>query len=322
MYVEKERGLRMINSMSEALASNDPEAMQALEQQVNYSKKQHKQSNTVVQPSFRQCTLKQSISFQGIAQQSQDFVSVTLRPAPTNTGIIFRRIDLEPVCIIPATIQSLTADTLQINFMKQGIYVKGVEHLLSTFSGLGIDNAYVDIAGEELPMLDGSACKFAFLIEAAGIFTQSALKHFIRIKDTVKLSEGDASACIEPYEGFKVSCAIDDTNLILKEYQITLSSRAYIKEIVRARHHAVDLERRDFRYQDEVLRHLVLDLIGHLYTLSFQIIGSVKIEQTGTVLNYRLINRLLQQSHAWEYVTFQHGRYSTQYAHPMMSSAI
>ena len=322
MFVEKERGLRMTNSMPEAVIRDyAEEEIKVLEQQINYNKKQHTHNNQVTQTSFRQSTLKQSISFQGTTRSGNAFVSVTLRPAAINTGIVFRRTDLSPACAIPATLQSLTPDVLPISLMKKGIAIKAVGHLLSAFSGLGIDNVYVDVAGDELPIMDGSACQFVFLIESAGIMTQSALKHFIRIKEKVVLSKGSASAWMEPYEGFRVACEMYDKNSILKKYQVELSSQAYIKEIVRARCNAGDLEEHECRYPDEPLRHLILDLVGYLYTLGFQIIGSVKIQQAERGLHYPLMMRLLQQSQAWEHVTFQQGVYSRQATHPVLSAA-
>jgi UDP-3-O-[3-hydroxymyristoyl] N-acetylglucosamine deacetylase len=286
---------------------------------------------------IRQRTLKNVIKATGIALHSGERVELTLRPAPPNTGIIFQRIDLEPVIEIPARAENVGDTTLSTCLVKNGVRVSTVEHLLSAFAGLGIDNAYVDVTASEIPIMDGSAGPFVFLVQSAGIQEQNAPKGFIRIKKKVKIKEGDKWACFEPFEGFKVTFSIEFDHPVFKSHSKTatldFSSTSYVKEVSRARTFGfmADFERLrelnlalgasldnavaidDFRvlnedglrYEDEFVKHKILDAIGDLYLLGSSLIGAFSGHKSGHALNNKLLRQLLAQKDAWEYVTFE-----------------
>jgi UDP-3-O-[3-hydroxymyristoyl] N-acetylglucosamine deacetylase len=286
---------------------------------------------------IRQRTLKNVIKATGIALHSGERVELTLRPAPPNSRIIFRRIDLEPVVEIPACAENVGDTTLSTCLVKNGVRVSTVEHLLSAFAGLGIDNAYVDVTASEIPIMDGSAGPFVFLIQSAGIQEQNAPKGFIRIKKKVKIKEGDKWACFEPFEGFKVTFSIEFDHPVFKSHSKTatldFSSTSYVKEVSRARTFGfmADFERLrelnlalgasldnavaidDFRvlnedglrYEDEFVKHKILDAIGDLYLLGSSLIGAFSGHKSGHALNNKLLRQLLAEKDAWEYVTFE-----------------
>jgi UDP-3-O-[3-hydroxymyristoyl] N-acetylglucosamine deacetylase len=286
---------------------------------------------------IRQRTLKNVIKATGIALHSGERVELTLRPAPPNTGIIFQRIDLEPVIEIPARAENVGDTTLSTCLVKNGVRVSTVEHLLSAFAGLGIDNAYVDVTASEIPIMDGSAGPFVFLVQSAGIQEQNAPKGFIRIKKKVKVKEGDKWACFEPFEGFKVTFSIEFDHPVFKLHSKTatldFSSTSYVKEVSRARTFGfmADFERLrelnlalgasldnavaidDFRvlnedglrYEDEFVKHKILDAIGDLYLLGSSLIGAFSGHKSGHALNNKLLRQLLAEKDAWEYVTFE-----------------
>ena len=188
---------------------------------------------------IRQRTLKNVIKATGITLHGGERAEITLRPAPVNTGIIFRRVDLNPIVDIPARAENVGDTTLSTTIMKGNVRVATVEHLLSAFAGLGIDNAYVDVTASEIPIMDGSAGPFVFLIQSAGIEEQSAPKRFIRIKRKLKITDGDKWACFEPFNGFKVNFTIDFDHPLFKSDTKTatldFSSLSYVKEVSRAR---------------------------------------------------------------------------------------
>lgn len=285
---------------------------------------------------IRQRTLKNDIKATGITLHGGERAEVTLWPAPPNTGIIFRRIDLDPVVEIPARAENVGDTTLSTCLVKNGARVSTVEHLLSAFAGLGIDNAYVDITASEIPIMDGSAGPFVFLVQSAGIQEQNKPKGFIRIKRKVKVKEGDKWACFEPFEGFKVTFSIEFDHPVFKSHSKTatldFSSTSYVKEVSRARTFGfmADFERLralnlargasldnavaidDFRvlnedglrYEDEFVKHKILDAIGDLYLLGSSLIGAFSGHKSGHALNNKLLRKLLSQQEAWEYVTF------------------
>jgi len=293
--------------------------------------------NVVHPRALRQRTLKNVIKATGITLHGGETAVLTLRPAPVNTGIIFRRVDLNPPVDIPARAELVGDTTLQSTLIRDSVRVATVEHLLSAMAGLGIDNAYVDITASEIPIMDGSAGPFIFLIQSAGIEEQAALKKFIRIKRPVKVTNGDKWACFEPYEGFKVSFTIDfDHPLIKSRTQsatLDFSSTSYVKEVSRARTFGFmsDYEKlRDMklalggsldnavvvddyrilnedglRYEDEFVKHKILDAVGDLYLLGSSLIGSFNGYKSGHALNNQLIRTLLADQEAWEYVTFE-----------------
>jgi UDP-3-O-[3-hydroxymyristoyl] N-acetylglucosamine deacetylase len=285
---------------------------------------------------IRQRSLKNVIKATGITLHGGERAELTLRPAPPNTGIIFTRIDLDPPVEIPARAENVGDTTLSTCLIKDGARVSTVEHLLSAFAGLGIDNAYVDISTSEIPIMDGSAGPFVFLVQSAGIQEQNAPKGFIRIKRKVKVKEGDKWACFEPFEGFKVTFSIEFDhpvfNSLCKTATLDFSSTSYVKEVSRARTFgfmadferlrelnlalgasldnaiAIDdyrvLNEDGLRYEDEFVKHKILDAIGDLYLLGSSLIGAFSGHKSGHALNNKLLRKLLAQEDAWEYVTF------------------
>jgi len=188
---------------------------------------------------IRQRTLKNVIKATGVTLHGGERAELTLRPAPPNTGIVFQRIDLDPVIEIPALAEYVGDTRLSTTLTKNGIHVSTVEHLLSALAGLGIDNAYVDVSASEIPIMDGSAGPFVFLVQSAGIKEQNAPKRFIRIKRKVMIKDGDKWACFEPFEGFKVTFTIEFDHPVFKMHSKTatldFSSTSYVKEVSRAR---------------------------------------------------------------------------------------
>jgi UDP-3-O-[3-hydroxymyristoyl] N-acetylglucosamine deacetylase len=285
---------------------------------------------------LRQRTLKNVIKATGITLHGGERAELTLHPAPSNTGIIFRRVDLSPVVEIPAHAANVGDTTLSTSLHKNGVRVATVEHLLSALAGLGIDNAYIDVDAAEIPIMDGSAAPFVFLIQSAGITEQSAPKRFIRIKRKVTVQEGDKWASFEPFEGFKVTFTIEFDHPVFKLHSkaatLDFSSTSYVKEVSRARTFgfksdferlramnlargasldnavAVDdfrvLNEEGLRYEDEFVKHKILDAIGDLYLLGSSLIGAFSGFKSGHALNNILLRQLLEKQDAWEYVTF------------------
>jgi UDP-3-O-[3-hydroxymyristoyl] N-acetylglucosamine deacetylase len=286
---------------------------------------------------IRQRTLKNVIKATGITLHGGERAEIILRPAPVNSGILFRRIDLDPIVEIPALTEHVGDTTLSTTLMKGAVRVATVEHLLSAFAGLGIDNAYVDVTAGEIPIMDGSAGPFVFLIQSAGIEEQKAAKRFIRIKRKLKLADGDKWACFEPFNGFKVNFTIDFDHPLFKSHTKTatldFSSLSYVKEVSRARTfgfmadfeklQAMNLARGasldnaiaidDFRvlnedglrYENEFVKHKILDAVGDLYLLGSSLIGMFSGYKSGHALNNKLLRKLLVEKEAWEYVTFE-----------------
>lgn len=286
---------------------------------------------------MKQRTLKTLIRATGVGVHTGKKVYLTLRPAPVDTGIVFCRTDLARPIEIPARIQYVGDTSLSTCLVRDGARISTVEHLLSAMSGLGIDNAYIDITAGELPIMDGSAGPFIFLIRSAGIEEQSAPKKFIRIKRKVIVSEGDKSASLEPFEGFKISVKIDYQHPVFNDHNqvatFDFSTASYVKEVSRARtfgflsefeflrknnlalgaslensiafdDHKV-LNEDGLRYQDECVRHKVLDAIGDLYLLSHSIIGSFVGYKSGHTLNSQLLRDLLKNPDSYEIVSFE-----------------
>lgn len=284
----------------------------------------------------KQRTLKNIIRATGIGIHTGKKVYLTLKPAPANLGIVFCRTDLDPVVSITATADNVGETTLSTNLVQDGARVCTVEHLLSAFAGLGIDNAYVELSSEEVPIMDGSAAPFIFLLQSAGIEEQEAPKKFIRIKKTVSVSQDDKTASLEPYNGFHVGFTIDFDHPLFESRNCTthldFSSISYVKEVSRARTFgfmkdfeylrsknlalggsldnaiAVDdyrvLNEDGLRYQDEFVKHKVLDAVGDLYLLGRSLIGKFEGYKSGHGLNHMLLRELLSQEDAWEVVTF------------------
>ena len=262
---------------------------------------------------------------------------MTLRPAAVDTGIIFRRVDLDPEAEIPASATNVGDTSMSTTLVHDGVRVSTVEHLLSAMAGMGIDNAYVDVSAPEVPIMDGSAGPFVFLIQSAGIEEQTAAKRFIRILDTVEVRQEDKWAKFEPFDGFKVSFKIDFNHPVFKSHtsfaSVNFSTTSFLKEVARARTFGFmrDLEMlRDrnlvlggsmdnavvlddyrvlnedgLRYEDEFVKHKVLDAIGDLYLLGHGLIGAFSGFKSGHGLNNLLLRELLKRPEAWEEVIFE-----------------
>lgn len=285
---------------------------------------------------IRQRTLKNSIHATGIGVHTGKKVYLTLRPAPVNTGIVFRRIDMDSPVDIKAHASNIGDTTLSTCLAKDSIRIATVEHLMSALAGIGIDNLYVDVNAPELPIMDGSAAPFVFLIQSAGIEEQNAAKKFIRIKRTVEVKEKDKLVRLEPFDGFKVSFGIDYDHPIINESDqastFDFSTTSYVKEVSRARtfgflseyeyirknnlalgaslDNAIVLDEYKLlnddglRYPDEFIKHKILDAIGDLYLLGHSVIGAFTGHKSGHSMNNLLLQKVLSDAEAWEVVTF------------------
>jgi UDP-3-O-[3-hydroxymyristoyl] N-acetylglucosamine deacetylase len=288
----------------------------------------------------KQRTLKESIRATGIGLHGGVKVYMTLRPAPANTGIVFRRIDLDEPIDIPANALNVSQTTLGTTLEHDGAKVATVEHLLSAMAGLGIDNAFVDLTAPEVPIMDGSAAPFVFLLQSAGIEEQNSPKKFIRIRKPIEVRDGDKWARLTPYNGFKIHFEIDFDHPVLRKHRQTasldFSTTAFLKEISRARTFGFlrDLEtlrERDLtlggsldnaivmdeyrvlnedglRFRDEFVRHKILDAVGDLYLLGSCLIGEFNGFKSGHYLNNCLLRALLEDRDSFEEVVFEDRR--------------
>ncbi|MCW8846591.1 MAG: UDP-3-O-acyl-N-acetylglucosamine deacetylase [Gammaproteobacteria bacterium] len=286
---------------------------------------------------LRQRSLKTKIRATGIGLHSGQKVYMTLRPAPVNTGIVFRRVDLASPVDLPASAELVGDTMLGTTLQKDGVKVATVEHLMSAFAGLGVDNAFVDLSAAEVPIMDGSAGPFVFLIQSAGIEEQNAPKSMIRIKQTLRVEDGDKWAQFEPHNGYQLNFAIEFDHPAFKKLpqQATLdfSSAAFLREISRARTFGFmrDIEalrarnltlggtmdnaivmddyrilnEDGLRYQDEFVKHKILDALGDLYLCGHALIGKFTGYKAGHALNVALVRELLSRQDAWELVTFK-----------------
>ncbi len=289
---------------------------------------------------IKQRTLKNVIRATGVGLHTGEKVYLTLRPAPIDTGIVFIRVDADPVVEIPARTEFVGDTTLATTIVSNGQRISTIEHLMSAFSGLGIDNAFVEVSGPEMPIMDGSAATFVFLIQSAGIEEQSGLKKFLKI--TKELSIGAEKSpkdygqqvTLKPYEGFRVSHTIVYDNAVIKKQQasIDFSSTSFVKEVSRARtfglmqefEHLRELNLAQggsldnavvvddyrilnddgLRHEDEFVRHKILDAIGDLYLLGYSIIGEFVGYKSGHTENHAMRQEILSRPDAWEIVTF------------------
>ncbi|HYW02694.1 MAG TPA: UDP-3-O-acyl-N-acetylglucosamine deacetylase [Gammaproteobacteria bacterium] len=286
---------------------------------------------------LKQRTLKNVIRATGVGLHSGEKVYMTLLPAPVDTGIVFRRVDLESPVEIKARPENVGDTRLSTTLVQDRVRVATVEHLLSAMAGLGIDNAYVELSAPEVPIMDGSAGPFVFLIQSAGIQEQEAPKRFIRIKRPVVI-EGEEGkwARFEPFEGFKVGFTIEFDHPVFKSHtsnaEVDFSTTSFVKEVSRARTFGfmrdiemlrssnlalggsmdnavvVDdyrvLNEDGLRYEDEFVKHKILDAIGDLYLLGHSLIGAFAGYKSGHDLNNKLLRTLLADEAAWEQVTF------------------
>ncbi len=285
---------------------------------------------------IKQRTLKNTIRATGIGLHSGKKVYLTLKPAAVDTGIVFCRTDLDPVIEIPARAENVGETTLSTTLMKDNERVDTVEHLLSAMAGLGIDNARIELSSSEVPIMDGSAGPFVFLIQSAGLEEQDAPKKFIRIKKEVSVEENGKKATFLPFDGFKVSFEIDFDHPAFKKHTqsatIDFSSTTFVKEVSRARtfgfmREIEYLRSKDLtlggsldnaivvgddgvmnedglRYEDEFVKHKILDSIGDLYLLGHSLVGEFIGFKSGHALNNKLLRTLISQRDAWEMVTF------------------
>src|SRR6266850_1038010 len=286
---------------------------------------------------FRQRTLKSLVSASGVGLHTGQKVRMTLRQAPADSGIIFRRVDLASPVDIPARADLVGETKLSSCLVREGVRVSTVEHLMSALGGLGVDNAYVDVDAPELPIMDGSAAPFVLLLQQAGIEEQAAPKRFLRVKRRVEVKAGDKWARLEPYEGYKLSFSIDFRHpaieRTMQSVSIDFAETSYLKEIARARtfgfmqdveelHNAglargggldnvvvLDddsvLNADGLRFGDEFIRHKLLDAIGDLYLLGKPLLAAFSAHKSGHALNNRLLRALLAQAGAVEIVSFE-----------------
>ena len=289
----------------------------------------------------RQRTLKHTVSAVGIGLHSGEDILVSLHPAPVNTGIVFRRVDVTPPVEIPARAESVADTTMSTTLCKDDLHIDTVEHLLSAFAGMEVDNAYVEINASEVPILDGSASPFVFLIQSAGIVEQSEHRTFIRIKDVLRVEDGDRWVQFSPYEGFKVSFSIDFDHPAIKSskehVELDFAVSSYVREVSRARtfgfmrdieylqkndlakgageHNAIALDdqkvlnQEGLRSSDEFVKHKILDAVGDLYMLGHQIVGHFEGYKSGHGLNNLLLRKMLEHPECWEYVEQRNGSY-------------
>lgn len=286
---------------------------------------------------IKQRTLKNTIRATGVGLHTGDKVYLTLHPAEVNTGIRFRRTDLGKPIMIQATPDNVGETMLSTTLVQGDIKISTIEHLLSALAGLGIDNAIIDVNSAEVPIMDGSAGPFVFLIQSAGVVEQDCPKQYMRIKRAVRVDDGDKWAAFEPFDGFKVTFTIDFEHPAfadhLKTATMDFSSTTFVKEVSRARTFGfmkdieflrennlalggsldnaivIDddkvLNEDGLRYADEFVKHKILDAIGDLYLLGHSLIGEFKGHKSGHALNNKLLRVLLDDKDAWEMVTFE-----------------
>lgn len=298
---------------------------------------------------IKQRTLKNVIRATGVGIHTGEKVYMTLRPAPVDSGIVFRRVDMDPPREIAAHPENVGDTSLSSTLVKDGVRIATVEHLLSAMAGLGIDNALIDLSASEVPIMDGSAGPFVFLLQSAGIAEQEAPKRFIRIKKAMRVEEGDKWARFEPFDGFKVGFSIDFKHPIFtrrsSSAEIDFSTTSFVKEVSRARtfgfmrdiemlreqnlvlggsmDNAIVLDdyrvlnEDGLRYEDEFVKHKILDAIGDLYLLGHSLIGAFYGYKSGHSLNNRLLRKVLADADAWEEVIFENPADAPiSYAHP------
>ena len=285
---------------------------------------------------LRQRTLKSLIRATGVGLHTGRKIAMTLRPAQPDTGVVFRRIDLAEPVDIPARADLVGETRLSSCLMLGEVKIYTVEHLMSALSGLGVDNVYVDLDGPEVPIMDGSAAPFVFLLQAAGIEEQPAPKRFIRIRRKIEVFDGDKWARLEPWDGLKFSFSIVFDHPVIERsgqsVTVDFAETSYLKEIARARtfgfmqdveslresglalggglENAVVLDEfrvlnaEGLRFADEFIRHKVLDAIGDLYLLGKPLLGAFSAHKSGHAINNRLLRALLEQPDAWEAVSF------------------
>ena len=286
---------------------------------------------------LRQRTLKKLVSASGVGLHTGKKVRIALRPAPIDTGVVFRRIDLESPVDIPARADAVGETRLSSCLVKGEAKVYTVEHLMSALGGLGVDNVFVDLDAPEVPIMDGSAAPFVLLIQQAGIVEQAAPKKFLRVVRRVEVTEGDKWARLDPHEGYRLSFSIDFKHPVIDDstqsVTVDFAETSYLKEIARARtfgfmqdienlredglalggglDNAVVLDEyrvlnaEGLRFADEFIRHKLLDAVGDLYLLGKPMLASFSAHKSGHALNNRLLRKLLAEASAMQTVTFE-----------------
>jgi UDP-3-O-[3-hydroxymyristoyl] N-acetylglucosamine deacetylase len=302
---------------------------------------------------IKQRTLKNEIRATGVGLHTGRKIYLTLRPGAIDSGIVFRRVDMNPPVEIRARAENVGDTTLSTTLVNGDARVSTVEHLLSAMAGLGIDNAIVDVSADEVPIMDGSAGPFVFLIQSAGIQEQAAAKKFIRIKKEVTVTDGDKVATFLPFDGFKVAFTIDFDHPVFRgrklDAVVDFSSTSFVKEISRARTfgfmHEIEylrskglakggsvdnaivvdkyriLNEDGLRYEDEFVKHKILDAIGDLYLLGNTLIGEFRAYKSGHGLNNQSLRELIRRPDAWEVVTFDEDEASPIAYHKPLAAA-
>jgi UDP-3-O-[3-hydroxymyristoyl] N-acetylglucosamine deacetylase len=285
---------------------------------------------------LRQRTLKSLIRATGVGLHTGEKVAMTLRPAQPGTGIVFRRTDLAEPVDLPARADTVTDTRLCSTLERDGVKVATVEHLMSAFAGLGIDNAWIDLSGPEVPIMDGSAAPFVFLIQSAGIEEQPAPKQFMRMRKELEVREGDKWARLTPFDGFRLSFSIEYDHPVLsrsgQDLSVDFAQTSYVREVARARtfgfmqdvealrtsglalggslDNAIVMDEfrvlnaDGLRFQDEFVKHKVLDAIGDLYLAGHPLVGAFSAHKSGHALNNRLVRELLLRPDVWELVSY------------------
>jgi UDP-3-O-[3-hydroxymyristoyl] N-acetylglucosamine deacetylase len=284
---------------------------------------------------LKQHTLKKEIRINGIGVHSGEQIQLVLKPAPSNTGIVFCRTDIAEQVCIPALAENVGDTTLSTALVKGSVRISTIEHLMAAFSGLGIDNAYVDVTAAEIPIMDGSAAPFVAQILAGGIAEQDAAKKFIKIKQKVEITEDDKQASLEPFDGMKIAFTIEFDHPVIRNSSqsltIDFAKSSFAEEISRARTFGLVAEvaylrsknlalgaslentialdetkvinEGGLRYQDEFVKHKMLDALGDLYLAGHSILGFFVGHKSGHALNNKLVRKLLATEDAWEIVT-------------------
>jgi UDP-3-O-[3-hydroxymyristoyl] N-acetylglucosamine deacetylase len=286
---------------------------------------------------LRQRTLKSLISASGVGLHTGRKVRIALRPAPPDTGIVFRRVDLDPAVEVPARAELVGEARLASTLVQGDVKIHTVEHLMSAFGGLGVDNVYVDLDAAELPIMDGSASPYVLLVQQAGIEEQTAPKRFLRVRRRVDVAEGDKWARLEPYDGYRLSFSIEFRHPVIERttqaVTVDFAESSYLKEIARARTfgfmHEVEqlrdaglimggaldnavvldeyrvLNSDGLRFADEFIRHKLLDAIGDLYLIGKPLLAAYSAHKSGHALNNKLLRAVLADSTALEEVVFE-----------------
>lgn len=286
---------------------------------------------------LRQRTLKSSIRATGVGLHSGVKVTLNLRPAQPDSGIVFRRVDLTPPVDLKADPYGVGDTRMASCLERDGVKLGTVEHLMSALAGLGIDNVYVDVDAAEIPIMDGSAAPFIFLLQSAGIEEQNAAKRFLRVKKTVEVVDGDKWARLEPYEGFRLSFSIRFNHPAVDQsgtrVEVDFADQSYVRDIARARTFGFTqdvealreqglalggsldnaivmdeyrvLNAEGLRVPDEFVRHKVLDAVGDLYLVGHPLLAAFSGHKSGHAMNNRLLRALLADADAWEWVSFE-----------------